>query len=345
MGDILALGSHVPKKRQGRLLMIRSIHFPDHAKPRFNLTNTEIQKYLADPGSLLWVSLENPDESDFDILRNIFRFHPLTIEDCMSVGYQPPKVDDFGEYIFLIVHSAHPDRHLIDLQTEELNLFLGKNFLVTVYQGEKSLPVETVMNRIQKDERLAQNGSDFLCHAVLDALVDEFMPIIDKMEDEIDWLEDLVISKPNPQTMERIINLKHSIMTLRRIISPMREVVNRLSRDEFPMIDLQSRIYFRDIYDHLVRIQDLSDTIRDIVSGTMDIYLNSTSLRLNEVMKALTIVSTIFLPLSFIAGVYGMNFLYQAPNYDWRFGIVFFWGICIAVAVAMLLFFKRRGWF
>jgi magnesium transporter len=263
----------------------------------------------------------------------------------MNVGYQPPKVDDFGSYIFLIVHAIHPDQNLTNLDTHELNLFLGENYLVTVFKGDILQPIESVFQKIKRDERLTQNGSDFLCHAVLDAMVDEYMPIIDQMDEDIEWLEDLVLSKPHPQVMARITNLKHSIMTLRRIISPMREVMNRLSRDDFPMIDRQSRIYFRDIYDHLVRIQDLSDTIRDIVSGTMDIYLNSTSLRLNEVMKALTIVSTIFLPLSFIAGVYGMNFVYQIPNYNWREGIIFFWAICLAVSGGMLIFFKRRGWF
>lgn len=176
-------------------------------------------------------------------------------------------------------------------------------------------------------------------------VVDEYMPIIDQMEEEIEQLEDLVIAHPKPSTLTGIISLKHAIMTLRRIISPMREVINRLSRDEYRMIDAQSRIYFRDVYDHLVRIQDLSDTIRDIVGGTMDIYLNATSLRLNEVMKALTVVSTIFLPLSFLAGMYGMNFQRQFPAYSEENGIFIFWAMCIAVAGGMLTFFKRRGWF
>jgi magnesium transporter len=325
--------------------MIRSVIFPEKAPNRFNVTEPDIRKALEDPDNLVWVSLENPAGDEFRILSEVFHFHPLTIEDCMSVGYQAPKVDDFGSYIFLIVHALHPDNQLEDLETDEINIYLGANYLVTVFQGEVATPIETVFQRVQKDERLANNGSDFLCHAVLDAMVDEYMPIIDKMEDEIDWLEDRVIARPNPKIMARIINLKHSIMTLRRIISPMREVINRLSRDDFPMIDNQSRIYFRDVYDHLVRLQDLSDTIRDIVSGTMDIYLNSTSLRLNEVMKALTIVSTIFLPLSFLAGVYGMNFIFQIPAYDWPFGIAFFWAICLLVAGGMLTFFKRRGWF
>ena len=325
--------------------MIRSILFSTQAEPRHNITIEEMRDSCNRPDALLWVSLENPNEAEFAILRDVFQFHPLAIEDCMSNGYQPPKVDDFGSYIFLIMHAVHPDRNLKELETVELDLFLGENFLVTVFDSPELHPVNAVFQRMNRDERLTQNGSDFLCHAVLDALVDEYMPVIDLMDDEIEWLEDLVLENPTPETMERIIRLKHSIVTLRRIISPMREVINRLSRDDFPMIDNHSRIYFRDIYDHLVRIQDLSDTIRDIVSGTMDIYLNSTSLKLNEVMKALTIVSTIFLPLAFLASVYGMNFAVQAPDYNWQFGIHFFWLLCIAIAGGMLLFFKKRGWF
>jgi magnesium transporter len=325
--------------------LIRSIYFPAKATAHYDISNSEMKAVLSQPDALLWVSLENPEESEFDILHDVFNFHPLAIEDCQSVGYQPPKVDDFGTYIFLIVHAIHPDHELSELEIRELNIFLGENYLVTVFKDDMIQPLEKVFQRIKRDERITQNGSDFLCHAVLDAVVDEYMPLIDHMDDEIEWLEEQVLDRPNPRTMEQVINLKHSIMSLRRIISPMREVINRLSRDDFPMIDRQSRIYFRDIYDHLVRIQDLSDTIRDIVSGTMDIYLNSTSLRLNEVMKALTIVSTIFLPLSFLAGVYGMNFTVMYPPYDWKYGIAFFWGLCILVTVGMLLFFKRRGWF
>jgi magnesium transporter len=310
-----------------------------------NLTGPEIQAALNDANALLWLDLHSPDEPEYVLLRDLFHFHPLAIEDCQNTGYQSPKVDDYGEYIFLIVHALAPQTDFTQIETRELNIFLGANYLVTVYNGEHHSAIDTVFQRLERNERITQNGSDFLCHAVLDVVVDAYMPVIDQMEDEIELLEDLVIARPQPRTLDRIIDLKHSIMTLRRIVAPMREVINRLSRDEYPMIDQQSRIYFRDIYDHLVRIQDLSDTIRDIVTGTMDIYLNSTSLRLNEVMKALTIVSTIFLPLSFLAGVYGMNFITQAPEYEWPYGIVFFWAICAVVAGTMLLFFKKRGWF
>lgn len=325
--------------------MIRSAYFPAHGDPRHNISQDEMRKALSEPESLLWVSLENPESQDFDPLRVVFNFHPLTIEDCQNDGYQPPKVDDYGAYLFLIVHAIHPDHNLVDLETHELNLYLGENYMVTVFKGDALSPVETVHKRLERDERLRHNGADFLCHAVLDALVDEYMPLIDQMDDEIELLEDQVLAKPVPLTMQRIIELKHSLINLRRIVSPMREVINRLSRDDFPMIDRQSRIYYRDIYDHLVRLQDLSDSIRDIVSGTMDIYLNSTSLRLNEVMKYLTIVSTIFLPLSFLAGVYGMNFALNWPALEWKYGIIFFWGICLLVAGGMLAWFKHRGWF
>jgi magnesium transporter len=254
-------------------------------------------------------------------------------------------VDDFGAYLFLIMQALSPE--MSDdgqIETTELNLFLGKNYLVTSCQVEIMPPIIKVWNLLVRDERLHLNGSDFLCHAVLDHMVDEYMPLLDKMDEDIEWLEDQVLAKPNPDTLQRILNLKHTIMSLRRIISPQREVVNRLSRDDFPQIDRQSRIYYRDIYDHLVRIQDLSDTIRDIVSGSLDIYLNSTSLRLNEIMKALTIVSTVFLPLSFVAGVYGMNFQYM-PEIGWRFGYLMVWLIFLTIFSVMIYYIKKRGWF
>jgi magnesium transporter len=179
---------------------------------------------------------------------------------------------------------------------------------------------------------------------VLDKLVDDYLPILDKLDDEIEWLEDQVLEKPQPKTLQRILDLKNALMYLRRIMSPQRELMNRLSRDQFPMIDRHSQLYFRDLYDHLVRYHDLVESLRDIVSGTMEIYLNSTSLRLNEVMKALTVVSTIFLPLSFVAGVYGMNFDFM-PELYWKWGYPMVWGLFVAIVVGMLAYFKRQGWF
>lgn len=325
--------------------MIRSIYISSESHQKENLSPDEIKVALQDAQGLLWVSLEAPTaEETQQILNDLFNFHILTIEDCQSLGYQPPKVDDFGDYLFIIAHAIKPNQSFDELETMELNLFLGKNYLVTNFLESELHPITQVFNAIKKDRRLIQNGADFLCHAILDVLVDDYMPLLDKMDEEIEWLEDTVLSKPDPSTLERILNLKHSLMALRRIIAPQREIMNRLSRDDYPQIDRQSKIYFRDIYDHLVRIQDLSESIRDIVSGALDIYLNSISLRLNNIMKALTVVSTIFLPLSFVAGVYGMNFQYM-PELSWRLGYLFVWIVFVIIFIGLLLAFKRRGWF
>ncbi len=277
-------------------------------------------------------------------MQNLFHFHPLAIEDCLNTGYQTPKVDDFGSYLFIIAHALRGQENYTLIETMEINFFLADHFLVTLFQEENMPPVNSVWQRLERDERLLENGPDFLSHGILDAVVDEYMPVLDKMDDELEWLEDQVLEKPLPKLLERLMEIKHSLMFLRRVISPQREVMNRLSRDEFKMIDHQSQIYYRDIYDHLVRFQDMIEALRDVVSGSMDIYLNSTSLRLNEVMKALTVVSTIFLPLSFVAGVYGMNFDFM-PELHWRYGYLMVWVIFLVIPIGMLIFFKKRGWF
>jgi len=325
--------------------MIRSAFFVPNKPIKFLKTTKEISKYMDSKTGFLWVSLEAATEEEILlILRDTFKFHPLTIEDCQSVGYQVAKLDDFISYVFIIAHAIKPTQDFHKLDTLELNLYVGANYLVTCTTDSQMPPVEKTWQRVEKDFRLSNFGPDFLCHAVLDILVDEYMPLIDQMEDEIEWLEESVLEKPSPATLARLLDLKHSIMSLRRLIAPQREMINRLTRDEFTQIDPQSRYYFRDIYDHLVRIQDLADTIRDIVSGTMEIYLNSTNLRLNEVMKVLTIISTIFLPLSFIAGVFGMNFK-NIPTTMHPLGFYMTVFVMLVIGIGMLWYFKWRKWF
>jgi magnesium transporter len=325
--------------------MIRSIYYPKEGIVQRDLSLDQIKTAITDTTGLLWVSLEQPSESEITaILRDIFQFHPLAIEDCQSFGYQTPKVDDFGSYLFIVVHAIHSHEDLADLETAELNVFLGKNYLVTSYQDGEMSPIKTSWQRLERDARIYTRGTDSLCHTILDSLIDEYIPFLDDLDEEIETLEDRVLEKPGQNILERLLTLRHTLLTLRRVVSPQREVINRLSRDEFPQIDPQSRYYFRDIYDHLVRIQDLIESVRDVTSSAMDIYLNSIAVRQNEVMKALTIVSTIFLPLSFMAGVFGMNFEFF-PEIHWPYGYLYAWGIFITLTSSMLLFFKKRGWF
>ena len=221
--------------------MIRSIYFPHTGEVQLDIKPEKISSALLDPKGMLWVSLEapTPEESKL-ILGDIFKFHHLAIEDCLSVGYQSPKVDDFGDYLFIIAHAIKSDKAFDQLKTMELNLFLGKNYLVTSHMEKTLHPIAHIRENLSRDNRLYANGVDFLCHAILDVLVDDYMPVIDKMDEEIEWMEELVLAKPTPMILERILNLKHSLLAMRRIISPQREIMNRLSRDDFPQIDRQS---------------------------------------------------------------------------------------------------------
>ncbi len=325
--------------------MIRTIYFPATGTPQKDLSRDDIRQKLSHPDGWVWVSLENANEAEInEYLNQLFHFHPLAIEDCLSAGYQTPKIDDYNSYIFIVAHVLSNNHGKTEIETNELDLFLGKNFLVSVDHCEIMTPVVKVWRKLERDERLQNNGPDFLCHSLLDMLVDEYLPYLDHLEDEIELLEDRILEKPKTEYMSQILDLKHITTSLRRVVSPQREMMNRLSRDEFAMVDRQSRIYFRDIYDHLVRIQEMSENIRDMISSALEVYLNATSMRLNEVMKALTIVSTIFLPLSFVAGVYGMNFTYM-PEIQWIWGYPFVWLIFISIVIGMLVFFKKRGWF
>jgi len=326
--------------------MIQTTILSPFQEPRILPNLQELSDFNGQPDEFLCVSLETASNEEIDlVLRDIFHFHPLAIEDCQSAGFQVSKIDDFSDYIFIITHAILNKSENGELTTEELNLFLGKNYIVTVFTEDQMPAIGKTRDLIQKDNRISINGPDFLCHTILDAIVDDYLPLIDQMETEVEWLEDSVLEKPKPETLQRLLTIKHSIMALRRFISPQREVMNRLSREDFPnVIDSQSLIYFRDIYDHLVRIQDLADILRDILSGALDIYLNSTSLRLNEIMKALTIVSTVFLPLSFITGAFGMNFLH-IPGASSPLGFYITCLFLLILGITMLIYFKKRHWF
>jgi magnesium transporter len=325
--------------------MIQSVYYNPNGEKQENLSNSDMHNIISSRAGLLWVNLKNPSPEDFhSILENVFHFHPLAVEDCQNLGYQTPKVDDYDDYLFIIYQALQPGHTMEAFDTIEVNCFLGENYLVTSSLSPAAPPIETVWNRLNVDDRLRRRGPDFICHAVLDSIVDEYLPWLNAIEDEIDRLEDEVLTGPLPTQLERILNMKHTMLALRRVVSPQREIMNRLSRDDFPQIKPQQRIYYRDIYDHLVRIQDISDTIRDIVSGTLDTYLSATSNRMNEVMKVLTIISTVFLPLTFLAGVYGMNFQHMPElSQVWTYPLL--WLVFIGIALGMIWYFKQKKWF
>lgn len=306
-------------------------------------TVAQLPELLKEEKAVIWVDMETPSLSDDDVLLNVFHFHPLTIEDCRANRHHP-KVEEFPDYIYFIVHAVRTDASPDRFNTIELDGFLGRNYLVT-YHHEPFASVNKVKQTIRSSPVTSQRGAVFLLHAVIDSIVDDYLPVMDDFDERINDLEDNIFTlhRPSDQILEEILGLKRSVLRLRRISSKQLEVLYRMSHGQFQLISGPVLPFFRDIYDHLLRVTDLAESYRDLISGSLEAYLSVVSNRLNEIMKVLTIFSAIMLPLTFIAGVYGMNFD-NMPELHSRYGYYAAWAIMIAVAVGMLLFFWKRGW-
>ena len=306
------------------------------------LSVEQIRNLLASGEGLLWVDMEDVSAEDGDFLSNVFSFHPLAVADCISKDIHPPKIDDFEDYLFIIVHGINYHIEPEVVETTELALFMGKNYIVTSHD----IPlrsVTSVLDRVRKDGRPMRRGVDFFAHDLIDALVDNFMPTIEEMDERSDQLEAEVIREPRRETLMSIMQLKRSILALTRVILPQREIVNGLSRGDYPFISERAQIYYRNIHDHLVRIEMLTLGLRDMTESVLSTYLSSVSNRMNEVMKVLTLIATIFIPLTFIAGIYGMNFAYM-PELEWRYGYFIILIVMAVVGVCLAVYFRRRKW-
>jgi magnesium transporter len=306
-------------------------------------TVEQIPDLLKDEKVVFWVDMEAPTEADDNVLLNIFRFHPLTVEDCRANRHHP-KVEEFPDYIYFIVHAVRTDSSPDRFNTIELDGFLGHNYVVT-YHHENFPSVIKVKQSVRSSPVTCQRGAAFLLHAVIDSIVDDYLPVMDDFDERINELEDNIftLKRPNDQILEEILGLKRSVLRLRRISSKQLEVLYRMSHGQFQLIIGPVLPFYRDIYDHLVRVTDLAESYRDLISGSLEAYLSVVSNRLNEIMKVLTIFSAIMLPLTFIAGVYGMNFD-NMPELHSRYGYYAVWVIMIVVTFGMLGLFWKRGW-
>lgn len=319
------------------------------------LTLKELSHSLQHGGDgYLWVDLEDPNEAEEEtVLLSLFDFHPLAIEDC-NHGRQEeghlPKVEEFGEYLFVIFNPVETTQaaggsrtsYKLTIKTSQLSAFLSKRALVT-HHYKPLRSINYAAQLIAKNPQSLGRGPDFLFHIIIDDIVDNYTPILDRLDEVIDGMEDEVFHQATQRTMARILHLKKDIVTVRRIAFYQREMLNRLSRGEFTLITRDEMIYYRNVYDHLVRMADLADSYRDTVSGLLDAYLSVTSNSLNQVMKVLTIISTVFLPLSVITGFFGMNFQYL-PGATWEYGVLATLVFMLAVATGMLWLFRRRKW-
>jgi magnesium transporter len=302
-----------------------------------------LTELIPDHDVVIWLDMEEPTEADDHILLDVFSFHPLTVEDCRA-NRHAPKVEEFPGYLFYIVHAVRTDTSSDRFNTIELDGYLGSNFVVT-YHHEKFNSIERVRQAVSSSPAACQKGSAFLLHQIIDNIVDDYLPVMDDFDERINKLEDdiFTLKTPSNDILESILHLKRSVLRLRRISARQSDVIYRMSHGQFELISGNVLPFFRDIYDHIGRVTDLAESYRDLITGAMDAYLSVVSNRLNEIMKVLTIFSAIMLPLTFIAGVYGMNFDYM-PELHSRYGYYGVWGLMVGIAGLMLWLFRKRGW-
>jgi magnesium transporter len=287
-----------------------------------------------------------PPETALPILQS-FNFHHLAIADALEQTHAP-KIDDWGDYLYLVLNYMHLVKATEpwDTEIDELDIFLGRNYVITHH--DNPVPsIEEVWNTSQRDPRYSQDGADHLLYKIIDAIVMNYMPIIEKIDEEIDWVEDQVFDRPSSETLARLFTLKRVLLAMRRILLPQREVLNKMARDDYQVIDRKDRIFFRDIYDHLVRLHDVNESLRDLVGGAMDTYLSVINNRLNDVMKTLTLITTLFMPISFITGFFGMNFFEPVAGLvGWTSGQTFtvILGIMLGLPLVMYSWMRRRTW-
>jgi magnesium transporter len=314
---------------------------------RSDIPSEEFPRLLRDRRGLLWIDFASePDENTLPILQR-FNFHPLAIEDALQQTHAP-KIDDWGDYLYIVLNYMHLIKASApwDTEIDELDIFLGHNYVITHH--DNPIPsIDEVWNASQRDPRYSQEGADHLLYKIIDGIVMNYMPIIEKIDEEIDMVEDQVFDRPSSQTLSRLFTLKRVLLAMRRILLPQREVLNKMARDDYQVIDRKDKIFFRDIYDHLVRLHDVNESLRDLVGGALDTYLSVINNRMNEVMKTLTIITTLFMPLTFVTGFFGMNFFAASPPQEsWTLPLVFYGTLSLILATPIFMFFwmKRRTW-
>jgi magnesium transporter len=301
-----------------------------------------IDSWNRDTDDKLWVDIQSPQREDIEpLLEGRFGFHELAAEDSLSANTLP-KYDPFPNYDFFIFRAVDVNLNVHGSQTYKLAVFLGRTFLFTVHR-EPMAPVDDVCNRLPNDARLLANGPDFLLYSIVDQMVDAHFPLLDEIEEFVDDLQDKIFRDAHPSHLDELLHLKRDINVLRRQSLPQRELLNQISRGDAQFIQKDHLIYFRDLYDHMFRISETIDLERDMMAGTMEAYLSVVANRTNEIMKILTIFSAIMLPLTLIAGVYGMNFG-NLPELHWRYGYWYALGMMGVTAAFMLLWFRRKGW-
>jgi magnesium transporter len=296
-----------------------------------------------DKPTVTWINIDGLHQVEIlEKLGECYGLHPLVLEDILNTD-QRPKMEDYGEYLYIVLRMLNYNDKSSEIESEQISLVLGPNFVFS-FQEREGDTFNPIRDRIRNSKgRIRKMGADHLAYTLLDSIIDNYFIILEKLGEKIEFLEEEVVTRPTPETLQTIHHLKREMIFLRKGVWPLREVISGLERGESSLIKESTRIYLRDVYDHTIQTIDTIETYRDMVSGMLDIYLSSISNRLNAVMKVLTIIATIFMPLTFIAGIYGMNFKYM-PELEWRWGYPVVWFAVVLISVSMLIYFKRKRW-
>jgi magnesium transporter len=299
--------------------------------------------YHTDRSIISWINVEGLHE--IEVIQRVGEcegLHPLVLEDILNTD-QRPKLEDFGEYLYIVLKMLRKGEGT-DIATEQVSLILGVNFVISFQEGIKGDVFDPIRERIRNGKgKLRSMGADYLAYSLMDAIVDNYFVVLEVTEERIELLEEEVMVSPSAETVRKLHKLKRDMILLRKSVWPLREVLAAMTRRESKLISDQVALYLRDVYDHVIQVIDIIEVSRDILSGMLDIYLSSMSNKLNEVMKFLTVIGTIFMPLTFLVGVYGMNFKYL-PELEWHYGYCAVWIFMVALSVAMILYFKRKRW-
>ena len=326
--------------------MIRSLYYLPGKPIRNDVRAREFPRLLRNRKGLLWVDFtEEAPETCLPILQG-FGFHALAIEDALQQTHAP-KIDDWGNYLYIVLNYMHlTDADGWQTRVDELDVFLGPNYVVT-HHDFRIPTLDATWTACQRDPRTLREGAYHLLYKITDNLVADYMPVVERIDEAIDQIEDQVFDRPSPRTLERLFGLKRVLLAMRRILLPQREVLNKLARDDYKVIDPHDRIFFRDIYDHLVRLHDLNESLRDLVGGVLDTYLSVINNRMNEIMKVLTTITTLFMPITFVTGFFGMNFFEPvAQLFGWTARTVFYamLGMMLAMPLGMYMWMRRQTW-
>jgi magnesium transporter len=324
---------------------VQSLFFEAEGRLKTDISPEQIASVVTRGEGMLWVDLSPNEKVNPHVLRDVFHFHPLAIEDCFDGLIDSPKVDDYGEYLFIIAQSIDYTASTERLDLCEVDISLGPHYVVTCRETPVRA-VDELFEAARANPHLLERGADLLAHHIVDALVDLLLPAVEQMDDDLDDLERSILDRANKQQLADVLLLKRNVLRLRRTLLPQRDLVNRLSRGEFPrLIRPESLIFFRDVYDHTVRVEQILDGIRDLADSALATYLSAVNNRMNEVMKAMSVVAVIFLPLTLIASIYGTNLDYSTLGITFKYGFLLMLASMVLVAGGLILFFRRRGWF